>query len=61
MDTALNKPLTKKDLDKLIENVKNIQYKQPYWVMIKTKDEDKYLLVNNYASPYSTSDLRRYI
>ncbi len=55
MDIALNK----KDLDKLIENVKNTQYKQPYWVIIKTQDEDKYLLMNNYNSPYPMTEIRR--
>lgn len=57
MDTALNK----KNLDKLIENVKNTQHKQPYWVIIKTKDEDKYLLANNYNSPYPIAEIRRII
>jgi len=59
MDTALSKPLTKKDFDKLIENIKNIRYEQPYWIITQTKDENKYLLVNNYNSPYPMTEIRR--
>ena len=59
MDIVSNKPLTKETLNNLIETVKNAQYKQPYWVTVKTKDEDKYLLMNNYNSPYPISEIRR--
>lgn len=60
MDTVLNKPLTKENIDNLIEKIKTVQYKQPYWVLIKTEDGDKYLLANNYFSPYPISEIRRF-
>lgn len=61
MDTVLNKPLTKEDIDKFIKKVNHIQYKQPYWIKIKTEDGDKYLLANNYFSPYPITEIRRFL